>query len=201
MDLNYKVTNLFPSSVHSLGIVNFDDYKDQLIQETYKERDEDPVGRKVSNRGGWQSNEIDIQKCKSETLKEVIIGSLSQFEPISQNVSMVVGGWKNINGPGNFNCIHNHPRSHLSGVLWIKAPKDSGNIVFTSPQLFNRFQELDSYTNQFKFNSNSYMTYYFPPTEGRILIFPSNLDHEVKENKSDEDRISYSFNITLIHEK
>ncbi len=201
MDLNYKVTNLFPSSVHSLGIVNFDDYKDQLIQETYKERDEDPVGRKVSNRGGWQSNEIDIQKCKSETLKEVIIGSLSQFEPISQNVSMVVGGWKNINGPGNFNCIHNHPRSHLSGVLWIKALKDSGNIVFTSPQLFNRFQELDSYTNQFKFNSNSYMTYYFPPTEGRILIFPSNLDHEVKENKSDEDRISYSFNITLIHEK
>ena len=201
MDLNYKVINLFPSSVHSLGIVNFDDYKDQLIQETYKERDEDPVGRKVSNRGGWQSNEIDIQKCKSETLKEVIIGSLSQFEPISQNVSMVVGGWKNINGPGNFNCIHNHPRSHLSGVLWIKAPKDSGNIVFTSPQLFNRFQELDSYTNQFKFNSNSYMTYYFPPTEGRILIFPSNLDHEVKENKSDEDRISYSFNITLIHEK
>ena len=201
MDLNYKVVNLFPSSIHSLGIDNFDDYKDQLIQETYKERDEDPVGRKVSNRGGWQSNEIDIQKCKSETLKEVIIGSLSQFEPISQNVSMVVGGWKNINGPGNFNCIHNHPRSHLSGVLWIKAPKDSGNIVFTSPQLFNRFQELDSYTNQFKFNSNSYMTYYFPPTEGRILIFPSNLDHEVKENKSDEDRISYSFNITLIHEK
>ena len=45
------------------------------------------------------------------------------------------------------------------------------------------------------------MTYYFPPTEGRILIFPSNLDHEVKENKSDEDRISYSFNITLIYEK
>jgi len=201
VDLNYKVTNLFPSSVHSLGIVNFDDYKDQLIKETYNERDEDPIWRKVSNRGGWQSNEIDIQKCKSETLKEVIIGSLSQFEPISQNVSMVVGGWKNINGPGNFNCIHNHPRSHLSGVLWIKAPKDSGNIVFTSPQLFNRFQELDSYTNQFKFNSNSYMTYYFPPTEGRILIFPSNLDHEVKENKSDEDRISYSFNITLIHEK
>ena len=201
MDLNYKVTNLFPSSVHRLGIDNFDDYKDQLIKETYQERDEDPIGRKVSNRGGWQSNEIDIQKCKSETLKEVIIGSLSQFEPISQNVSMVVGGWKNINGPGNFNCIHNHPRSHLSGVLWIKALKDSGNIVFTSPQLFNRFQELDSYTNQFKFNSNSYMTYYFPPTEGRILIFPSNLDHEVKENKSDEDRISYSFNITLIHEK
>ena len=60
MDLNYKVTNLFPSSIHSLGISNFDDYKDQLIKETYQERDEDPVGRRVSNRGGWQSNHASI---------------------------------------------------------------------------------------------------------------------------------------------
>ena len=45
------------------------------------------------------------------------------------------------------------------------------------------------------------MTYYFIPKEGNVLIFSSNLQHEVKENKSDEDRISYSFNITLVHEK
>ena len=45
------------------------------------------------------------------------------------------------------------------------------------------------------------MTYYFPPTEGRILIFPSSLEHEVEKNKSSEDRISYSFNIKLIHEE
>ena len=34
-----------------------------------------------------------------------------------------------------------------------------------------------------------------------ILIFSSNLQHEVNENKSNEDRISYSFNVTLINEK
>ena len=85
--------------------------------------------------------------------------------------------------------------------MWIKSPKDSGNIVFESPQLFNRYQELNSYTDEFKLNSNCYMTYYFPPKEGRLLIWPSDLEHEVKENKSDEDRISYSFNITLVHEK
>ena len=201
MDLNYKVINLFPSSVHSLGIVNFDDYKDQLIKETYKERDEDPIGRKVSNRGGWQSNQNNIQECKSEILKEVIIGSLSQFEPMLEKTFMAVEGWKNINGPGNFNTIHNHPNCNLSGVLWIKTPENCGNIVFESPEIFNRYKELDSYTEEFKFNTNSYMTYYIHPREGCMLIFPSNLDHEVEENKSDEDRISYSFNITLINEK
>ncbi len=200
MDLNYKVTNIFPSSIHSLGIDNFDDYKGKLIEQIYQERDEDPIGRKISNRGGWQSNQITIQKDRSELLKEIIINSVSKL-PISEGVYAAVEGWKNINEPGNFNVKHNHPRSNLSGVLWIKTPKDSGNLVFTSPNLFNRYEELDSYTKEFKYNSNSYMTYYFRPIEGRLLIFPSSLEHEVKENKSNEDRISYSFNIKLIHEE
>ena len=200
MDLNYKVTNLFPSSIHRLEIDNFDDYKEQLIKETYKERDEDPVGRSVSNIGGWQSNQTHIIDCKSETLKNIIMSSVSKL-PMSGNLSCTIEGWKNINEPGNFNIPHSHPRSHLSGVLWIKIPKNSGNIVFESPEIFNRYQELDSYSDESKFDSNNYMTYYFTPKEGNILIFSSNLQHEVNENKSNEDRISYSFNVTLINEK
>ena len=200
MDLNYKVTNLFPSSIHRLEIDNFDDYKEQLIKETYKERDEDPVGRSVSNIGGWQSNQTHIIDCKSETLKNIIMSSVSKL-PMSGNLSCTIEGWKNINEPGNFNLPHSHPRSHLSGVLWIKIPKNSGNIVFESPEIFNRYQELDSYSDESKFDSNNYMTYYFTPKEGNVLIFSSNLQHEVNENKSNEDRISYSFNVTLTNEK
>jgi len=44
------------------------------------------------------------------------------------------------------------------------------------------------------------MTHNFVPHEGRILIFPSSLEHHVEENKSNEDRISYSFNIVLEHD-
>ena len=201
MDLNYKTVNLFPSSIHCLGINDFDDYKDQLVKEIYQERDENPIGRKISNYGGWQSNQININYCKSETLKEIIIRSLCQLEPIFKNVSMTVQGWMNINGPGNFNVKHDHPRSNLSGVLWIKTPKNSGNLVFTSPQLFNKFAELYNYRDEFKYDTKSYMTYYFTPIEGRILLFPSSLEHEVEENKSNEDRISYSFNIELINEE
>ena len=200
MDLNYKLTNIFPSSIHSLGIDNFDDYKDQLIKETYQERDEDPIGRKVSNRGGWQSNLTNIRDCKSETLNDIIISSVSKL-PMSGNLCFTIEGWKNINEPGNFNTLHHHPNCNLSGVLWIKTPKNCGNIVFESPEIFNRYKELDSYSDEFKCNSNVYMTYYFPPKEGNVLIFPSNLQHEVEENKSIEDRISYSFNIKLINEE
>ena len=200
MDLNYKVTPIFPTCIHILEIDNFDTYRDQLIKESYQDRNEDPMGRELSNRGGWQSDQVNILQCKSETLKNIIMSSVSKLS-MSDNLSYTIEGWKNINEPGNFNCLHNHPRSDLSGVLWIKAPKDSGNLVFSSPQLFNRYQELDSYTDEFALKTNSYMTYFFYPKEGKILIFPSNLDHEVEENKSDEDRISYSFNIKLVNGK
>ena len=38
--------------------------------------------------------------------------------------------WANINPPGGYNMPHIHPNSHFSGVYYIKAPKDSGNISF-----------------------------------------------------------------------
>ena len=196
MDLNYKVVPIFPSCIHTIDIDNFDDYKDQLIKETYQERDENITGRKLSNEGGWQSEQINILQSKSETLKEIIT-SLSTFKPINEKVDMIVEGWKNINKPGSFNVKHVHPRAHFSGVLWIKTPKNCGNILFESPQLFDKYQELDCYIDEFRLKTNAYMTYSFTPKEGKMLIFPSSLSHLVEKNESDEDRISYSFNIIL----
>ena len=60
MDLNYKVTTIFPTCIHSLEIDNFDTYRDQLIKESYQNRDEDPMGRELSNRVGWQSDQVNI---------------------------------------------------------------------------------------------------------------------------------------------
>ena len=203
MDLNYNIVNLFPSSIHKLQITGFDECKDELVKEAYQERERDPIGRIVSNEGGWQSNSFELHECKSEMLRKVIGELLSEFKKnlLKEKVSYSCQGWMNINKPGDFNVKHNHPRSHLSGVLWIKVPKNSGSIMFHSPEMFNRFQELDSYEDDFCYNSNCYMTHTFTPTEGKVLIFPASLEHNVEENKSNEDRISYSFNIVLNHAK
>ena len=82
-------------------------------------------------------------------------------------------------------------------MLWIKCPKNSGNILFDNPTAFQSNREIDSYTAEFREKFNFYQAYFFPPTEGRILIFPSHLLHKVEENNSNEDRISVSFNIRL----
>ena len=195
MDLNYNTKNIFPVPIHIFDVNGFEEIQNQLIDYAYNLKKEDK-GVSISNYGGWQStgffvgNELDV-------LHNFIINCLAEFPVIEKSTNLTVHAWININKPGDFNVKHNHPGVDLAGVLWIKCPKDCGNIVFDPPTAFQSHNEIKSYTDDFKNENNIYHSYYFNPTEGRILIFPSHLDHQVKENKSNEDRISLSFNIRL----
>ena len=152
-----------------------------------------PISAKISNIGGYQSETSDnfLEIPFFETIRDGL-QDLPEF--------IFLNWWLNINRKGDYNNAHHHPRCHLGGVFWIKTPPNSGNIEFTSSYEFVGFEELEKlYPDEFVEKYNSYRIYYFPPVAGDILIFPSHLQHEVKENKSDEDRISVSFNISIKH--
>ena len=93
--------------------------------------------------------------------------------------------------------INDHPDCNLAGVLWIKVPENSGAISFHSPYAFTCYEEMESYKEDFKEELNYYHTYTFIPKEGLLVLFPSHLEHSVAINKSNEDRISASFNLKL----
>ena len=59
------------------------------------------------------------------------------------------------------------------------------------------YEEIKSYSDDFKRDTNYYHNYSFIPNEGLLVLFPSHLQHDVEVNKSDEDRISVSFNLKL----
>ena len=198
MDLNYELVNLFPSSVHIFNINGFDEVRDKLIDYAYEYRKNDPDGNIISNRGGWQSKDFPVQK-EDDILHSFIINCLASFPYIKKSYNIFADAWININPTGSYNNKHNHPCSDLAGVLWIKCPKECGDIVFDNPNGFQNFNTINAYEDKFNEVNKIYHTYIFPPVEGRILIFPSHLDHNVKENKSNEDRISVSFNIRLIN--
>ncbi len=174
MSIKYTLTNLFPSPVHIFDTDGFDEFKNNLIDYAYKLREEDSKGFNISNR------------------------HLSSFPSIKNTTEMRASAWININGPGAYNILHSHPNSHLSGVMWIKAPKDCGVISFDNPNGHQTYTEINSYNQEFNDQFFIHHSYWLPPIEGRMIIFPSHLQHEVKENNSNEDRISVSFNITLI---
>jgi uncharacterized protein (TIGR02466 family) len=87
-------------------------------------------------------------------------------------------------------CVdHIHPRSFMSGVYYVKVPSNSGNIVFKDPRPASEWED-----NGFLYNNMS-PTAYLPVKEGMLLLFPGWLRHRTELNKSDEQRVSISFNI------
>ena len=196
MDLNYKTVNLFPVPVHQFDVNGFSEIKDKLIDYAYDCKKKDSKGVSISNRGGWQSEGFEIIN-EDDILQLFLINCLSNFPFIKESVKLRGYAWININKPGDYNINHVHPTNHLSGVLWIKTPKNCGDIIFDSPYEFQAYQEIESYSNEFKDSFNIDHNYYFNPTEGRMIVFPAHLSHHVQENKSNEDRISVSFNIRL----
>ncbi len=196
MDLNYKTNLIFPVPIHQFDVNGFGEIQNELIDYVYKMREKDPIGHIISNRRGWQSSCFSIDN-EDDVLQNFLTNCLANFPYLKKSVKLFVSAWININPPGAFNLKHNHPTSDLSGVLWIKSQQNCGNIEFDSPRSFATHQEIDSYTEDFKNQNNVFQSYYFNPTEGRILVFPSYLDHHVGFNESQEDRISVSFNIRL----
>ena len=108
-----------------------------------------------------------------------------------------ITAWFNRNK--DYNRLHCHADSDLSGVLWIRVPEncDSGCIQFSSPHAYTEFKLIKILNQSTRDGFNYNDCFAFTPKEGTILLFPSHLMHEVRENQSREDRISVSFNLKI----
>jgi uncharacterized protein (TIGR02466 family) len=87
--------------------------------------------------------------------------------------------------------VHNHYPSLLSGVFYSKIPKNSGNLIFKIDDLNYHLMNL----NLSEYNVYNSSNYSLSPEEGFLHIFPGWLKHEVEPNLSEEERISFSFNV------
>ena len=100
--------------------------------------------------------------------------------------------WANINPPGSMNMPHIHPNALFSGVYYVKSNPKSGRLKIMDPrpgaQLYMPTRKPGDAGRDMWKDAN------IEPIEGRIIMFPSWLWHSVEENKSDDIRISVSFN-------
>ena len=195
INLDYNVDNLFPTPLHYLYIDDFESRKQKLMEYAYDLREKSGYSQKASNKGGWQSTTFKVEG--GDILQDLLLTVINNIPSFHSEVTTETYAWININKPGDYNVKHNHPKTDIAGVLWVKAPKNSGDIVFVNPHDFQAFTEMHSYTKEFKDKSLCYHSYQYPPREGGMVMFPAHLQHRVEENKSDEDRISISFNISI----
>jgi|ETNmetMinimDraft_17_1059902.scaffolds.fasta_scaffold00007_44 uncharacterized protein (TIGR02466 family) len=180
---NYHLEGIFTHFLHHLKV----DISQELLSFCYEQKKLDPVGVKLSNCGGWQSKEFIEDKSIANNLIENILSRTS--EVFTQQL-LLENFWININSPDTYNSMHVHPNSNISGVIWIKIPKDSGNLYFPNPDNFQKYKEINFY----KSFLNQGEGYELEPQKGNVVLFPSCLQHEVTKNLSNDERVSISFN-------
>ncbi len=169
-----------------------------LEQFCYKEKS-NSAGRVVSNYKGWQSDNVvnapELQPLLEKLNEQVaLIHNYYNFKATKKQ--SITDVWININSKDSINLAHKHPGAFLSGVYYIKANKDSGNIIFMNPIEAHEYViKQDMYDANNGFNSAKWWEEPYP---GKLIIFPSWLTHYVNPNESNEDRISLAFNTSIV---
>ena len=105
----------------------------------------------------------------------------------------LVTSWVNLHTKGDWAQIHNHTNSIVSGVWYLSTTPNSGNfLVHTDNKLFGNVLDFPRKDNLFNSNDCAFL-----PQNGDLILFPSNLKHNVTPNRSDEERLSLAFNYML----
>lgn len=152
-------------------------------------------GRQYTNIGGWQSQDLVLRDVTEfQDLDIELVGHIqSVCQQVDANFKLkLTNSWVNINKPNDYNNKHCHPMATLSGCVYVAANENSGEIRFNTPAPQHLFP--------IRSTSNIFLQYIeYPPVTGLLLLFPSWVEHEVLPSpKSDEDRISISFNLIQV---
>jgi uncharacterized protein (TIGR02466 family) len=189
----------FPTSVWYFDLERAGELNRGLLAAILEERARDPQG--VTDRSsvlGWHSRN-DLHRAPAfegfaalalEHALEVARFNrwkLGEIEPVVKEC------WAIVNERYASNVVHNHPHSILSGVYYVQAPAESGQLFFQDPRdgppmIAPPVEEYTPWTSE-------RVTY--APREGRMLIFPSWLGHGVEPNMSQEHRVILSFNVAV----
>ena len=199
----------FPTLIYHADIPGADRLNDDLKPSIYALRSNDQDGIVRSNMqqvGAWHSR---LNLHQHEDYRKLATAILAYVQQIFTDLGYDPGYeasfdnfWANINPKYGYNRNHIHPNVLWSGVYYVQAPADSGRIFFGDP----RSQSLvltPRYASDQPRKPEVWSEVYFEPVEGRVILFPAWLTHEVEPNVSDKtgfdgDRISISFNVRQV---
>jgi len=191
MDKNnsYSVVDFFKTGIF-FSELNLD--LDELLKFCYS-YNQDFVRR--SNLSGIQSNDLDLNSPVFRPLLNHIYEISNHIAKSTYKINkelIISNMWFNINKYKDSNITHTHAFSFLSGVFYTKTPQNCGDLVFMNPMKISHFVKEYNFSEFNNYNSTSN---YIVPKENTLIIFPSWLEHFVTPNMSENDRISFSFNL------
>ena len=193
-----KPNLLFPTPVWTLQLDNYKIVNEQMYDYIKSEQSKDQAGINKSNIKGWHSKDFNLNEDEPQKFISFILPAIEQvmidmnWEKQKQTAK-INNMWAIINTGGAANLRHQHGNSTISGAYYVRAPKNSGDIVFYDP----RPAPVYSHPNVTNPNLLNAQINGVSPKEGALVLFPSFLDHSVNENLSNNERIVISFNIKI----
>lgn len=175
-------------------------------------------GNKVSNVGGYQSYSNIHEMPEFADLVKIIEIQFKQlhdeFELVDSVEPTILNMWFNLNPTGAHNRYHRHVNppsmdrisssSIWSGTFYVAVPENSGDLVFhngredytfmTHEPAIVRIPEI--FLNNPN-NKHIRPLYKVKPQTGDLFFWMADMIHGVEQNKSDDIRLSISFNIGL----
>ena len=198
--------DLFPTEVWKEDLDHIDN--EELTNVILKmEQEESTVksrfGYSVSSVGGWQSkpdlhNKENIQL--QNLLKSIgkVTDEIKRYNHFLKGIKTeCIAMWANVNRYKDYNKLHVHPHCNYSGIYYVKTPENCGTLSFIDPRKERRMLTDSSLydVESTSVPAAAAHTLIITPKEGRLVLFPCFLEHEVEANQTNEPRISISFNI------
>jgi uncharacterized protein (TIGR02466 family) len=104
---------------------------------------------------------------------------------------VITGCWANVNAPGTGHRLHSHRNNFLSGAYYVQVQDGANTINFFDPKPQAGVMRPTA-TEPSEFNTEVAMV---RVSAGSLILFPAWLQHAVDTNRSNQPRLSMSFNL------
>jgi uncharacterized protein (TIGR02466 family) len=95
--------------------------------------------------------------------------------------------WINLYPKYAYQNYHLHSFSDISGSYYFATNEEDGDLKFKAPSSASRYSKFPVDPSEVVYK----------PEVGKLILFPSYLEHAVLMNKTDHQRVSVAFNISL----
>ena len=185
----FKTHNLWPIPVYESETHVKSEWLDYILNAEYERMH---IGNGDISKDRYILNNLPELKKEIESHCNLFV---RKYLNVSENAKFYLqNSWLVKHNPGDKAQIHSHASSLLSGVYYFKTKQNSGNLVFhKNPIYTNTFHQSIGFEYDDSNNVNT-SQYVIVVEEGKVILFPSHLEHSVDENKSNEERYSLAFN-------
>lgn len=170
-----------------VGIPNINDAKN-YAESLNDQHLDNCIGGGMVSKDAYIVENLDLKNFK-ESLTIIINQYGKNVLGYEENDFYITQSWINYYSQNSWHKRHNHPNSIISGVIYLKGGAGSGETCFCPPSPHIQPRKIVKKENPFTWPFLS-----VPFEVGKVLLFPSEIEHFVTPHKSGEERITLAFN-------